>query len=113
MYINKIALSIILGLFVMTAIAQTGGGHHHGPRISETEAKIAAKGIVSELVEQNKIDSSWAMTDPESISQRTFDGHLEWVVTFRNDTIADEGQRTLYIFQTLGGEYTGANYTGE
>jgi len=113
MYIGKITLLVILNLFVMTAMAQSGGGHYHGPRISEAEAKIAAKGIVNKLIDENKIDRSWALTEPDSSSQRTFDGHLEWVVTFRNDMIEDETRRTLYIFLTLGGEYTGSNYTGQ
>jgi hypothetical protein len=113
MYISKITLLVVLNLFVMTAIAQSEGGHYHGPRISEEEAKVEAKGVVKKLVGENKIDGSWTLTEPGSSSQRTFEGHLEWVVTFRNDTIEDETKRTLYVFLTLGGEYTGANYTGQ
>lgn len=113
MYLTKTALLVILNLFVMTAMAQNGSGHYHGPRISEAEAKVMAKEIVNELAEVNKIDNSWALTEPGSITQRTFEGHLEWVATFQNDTIEDETRRTLYVFLTLGGEYTGANYTGQ
>jgi len=113
MSISKLTLSVILNLFVITVMAQSEGGHYHGPRISETEAKTAAKGVVSELIEVNKIDSSWSLTEPGPAAQRTFEGHLEWVVTFQNDTIEDETRRTLYVFLTLGGEYTGSNYTGQ
>ncbi|MEX2353734.1 MAG: DUF6488 family protein [Gammaproteobacteria bacterium] len=112
MYRSRIVLLFLLNMIVMTSLAQSGG-HYHGPRISEDEAKVTAREIVNDLIEDNKIDAGWQMIEPGSVSQRTFDGHLEWVVTFRNDAIEDETRRTLYIFLTLGGEYTGANYTGE
>lgn len=106
------SLFLLSVLSVMTQ-AQSGQGHFHGTRISEEEAKTIAANVVTEFVENEKIDSSWHETEATTIEQKTFDGHLEWIVTFQNDAIEDQDKRTLYIFLTLGGELTGANYTGD
>ncbi len=108
-----ISLFLAISLLTTTAIAQSEHGHSHGPVINEDEAKVVATKVLSELVETAKIDKSWATLAVVTIEQKTFDGHLEWVVTFQNDTLEDQSKRTLYIFLTLGGEYLAANYTGE
>lgn len=95
------------------SMAQPAQGHSHGPVISEDEAKAVATGVVSGLVESGKIDKGWGTQTVATITQEAFDGHLEWVVTFQNDAIEDQGKRTLYVFLTLGGEYLASNYTGE
>ncbi len=111
--IITITLFLVMSMVTTTSMAQAEHGHSHGPEITEDEAKLVASGIVRELAENNKIDTSWNKTEVTSISKKTFDGHLEWVITFQNDTIEDQAKRTLYIFLTPGGEFTGANHTGE
>jgi len=108
-----ISLFLAINMETNVSIAQPEHGHSHGPVISEDEAKTAASGVVKGLAEAGKIETSWSALAVATIEQKTFDGHLEWVVTFQNDTIADQSKRTLYIFLTLGGEYIAANYTGE
>lgn len=108
-----ISLLFISGLYTTATLAQSEHGHSHGPTISDAEAKLAASNMVETLAADGKIDSRWTTTEAASVSQRVFDGHLEWVVTYQNDTIEEQDKRTLYIFMTLGGKYKGANYTGE
>lgn len=111
--IITICLFLVMSMVTTTSMAQAEHGHSHGPKITEDEAKKAAVSVVSTLAESNKIDKSWNPSEVATIEQKTFDGHLEWVVTFQNDTIEDQTKRSLYVFLTLGGEYIASNYTGE
>lgn len=48
-----------------------------------------------------------------SIEQKTFAKGLKWVTIFRNDAIADQARRTLYLFYALDGHYLASNFTGK
>lgn len=47
-----------------------------------------------------------------SAEQKEFVGRLEWVIIFKNDSIADPEKQTLYVSHTLDGAYIAVNYTG-
>ena len=39
--------------------------------------------------------------------------HIEWVVSYKNEEIKDNTKQVFYIFLSLSGKITGANYTGK
>jgi hypothetical protein len=73
----------------------------------------SASYVVGRMIERNAIPASWASIEPTSALLRQRNGADEWVVTFRNDAIANPAERTLYVMLTYSGVYIAANYTGE
>lgn len=114
MRFSIIGLFLVMSMLSFTSLAQLDHGHTHDlPPVTQDVAEIRAMEIVTALTEKDMIDKSWNSIQVSTIEQKMFDGHTEWVVTFQNDSIEDMAKRTLYVFLTLGGEYTGANYTGQ
>ncbi|MCW8886161.1 MAG: DUF6488 family protein [Motiliproteus sp.] len=89
-----------------------GTGHSHAPVDANKASTIATK-VVSTLVKNNVIESSWNTVKIGNIEQKAFGSNREWVATFSNPQITDKSKQTLYIFLTLSGEYLAANYTGK
>lgn len=114
MRVSICSLFLVMSMLSFSSWAQLDHGHTHDlPPVTQDEAKLRAMEIVTALTEKDMIDKSWHSIEVATIEQKLFDGHTEWVATFQNDLIEDLAKRTLYVFLTLGGEYTGANYTGE
>jgi len=114
MRFSIISLFLVMSMLSFTSWAQLDHGHTHDlPPVTQDVAEIRAMEVVTALTEKDMIDKSWDSIKVATIEQKMFDGHTEWVVTFQNDSIEDLAKRTLYVFLTLGGEYTGANYTGQ
>lgn len=103
-------------LYVMqSGPALAGAGHSHGPQVpvSSEEVVDRATSTLAYLVDEKKVDASWAGKAVADVEQKTFSQGPEWVVIFKNNEIKDTSKRTLYMFFSLGGERLGANYTGE
>ena len=116
MKLKTLLLSLILGLFSMTAMA--GGGHNHGhghshELVNQKTANSKATKIVASFIKQKTLDKSWAGTTVSSSEKKTFNGKQEWVVSFVNEKVTDVNKRKLYVFLTLSGDYIAANYTGK
>ncbi|MDH5231890.1 MAG: DUF6488 family protein [Gammaproteobacteria bacterium] len=111
-----VALFFVNFLITSSTVAGPGhehehGSHNHSP-ISKTEAATKAEKRLQNLVQQGKIPQSWGGKKVASVSQKTFKGKQEWVVTFSNPKIADENKQTLYMFFRLDGHYLATNYSG-
>ncbi len=107
--------AVMLGLAICTASFQVsahGPGDSHEP-VTQQEAETLATSAVSQLIAAGKIDSSWKTIRVANAKQKDFNGSMEWVVTFRNESVSDAAKQTLYVFLTLTGEIVGANYTGQ
>ena len=101
------AMSFIL----LSAPVLAGAGHDHAPISKEQAGKKAAKNLET-LVKKGKIDKSWSGKPVNSIEKKTFSKGPEWVVTFKNEGLADKAKHTLYMFYSLDGHYLATNYTG-
>lgn len=106
---------IVLALALATTplLAGPGGtpGHSH-EKITETKAIVIAKAMKDGLVKKGTIDNSWESVDASTVEQKKFGKNTEWLVTFNNQKIEDKAKQTLYVFVSLYGEVTGANFTG-
>ena len=113
----SIAFFVSTLLFVSPIMAGSGhehgpnGGHSHGPISNEAVIKKANQQINS-LVRRGKLDKSWADAKATGATKKAFEHGDEWVVTAKNDQASDAAKRSLYIFFTLDGSYTGSNFTG-
>ncbi len=112
---------ILGGLFMMmlfmliTTPAQASGDHKHGhghEPITQQQAGELATQKLESLVKKGKIDKSWSGKPIDSVTKKTFSKGPEWVVTFKNNELADQSKRTLYMFYALDGHYLATNYTG-
>lgn len=93
-------------------------GHTHGPgghshAVSMVKVTEMAVAQMKSLVERGKIDKSWADVAPAKTQKQAFDAGTEWVVTFRNEKVADPAKQTLYVFYTMEGKYLASNFTGK
>jgi hypothetical protein len=109
---RNIFVAAVLGLMMISTTAFAGPGHSHAPVTQEVAAKMAAKKR-DQLVQSGKLDKSWSGVAASSIEQKTFAKGPEWVITFRNDTVADQAKRTLYVFYSLDGHYLASNFLGK
>ena len=109
--INIVMSIMILALLNTPVFAGAGHDHAHEPISQEKAGELAAKNLET-LVEKGKIDKSWSGKPVNSVEKKTFSKGPEWVVTFKNESLADTSKRTLYMFYTLDGHYLATNYTG-
>ena len=88
--------------------------HFHGRAAAskETVSSCAVK-YQQTLLENGKLDKSWATVKPGEPEQ--FDGAKgkEWKVIFKNPAAADKTKDTLYMFYTLQGNRIAVNFTGK
>lgn len=105
--------SLLFGMQSVPVLA--GSDHSHGPQtlVAKEEVVDRATNVLTSLIDNKKIDASWAGKAVAGVEQKTFGHGPEWVISFENGEIKDESKKTLYIFFSLGGEPLGANYTGE
>lgn len=111
---NLILCTLTLLLF-SCSFAYAGAGHSHAPvtPVTEQQAIVKATTIVKTLVKKGKVDNSWQEITALSSNKQMTKGGQEWLITFNNPQIADQGKQTLYVFLNLGGEYIAANYSGK
>jgi hypothetical protein len=120
MRLNILLLGFIFSsiTFLVLAGNDQDHGHDHGhshsqEAVDNVKAESNATNIVADLVQSEKLESSWTSISASTVEKQEFDGTPEWVVVFVNDAIPDIAKQTLYVFLTLNGEYIAANYTGE
>jgi len=114
----KIFISLMFSSFLFTAPAFAGAGHEHGHGHSHEPAtaevvKTKAMKKVKFLAETKKIDPSWVAITAHGAEKKQFSKGVEWVVSFKNETLSDASKRTLYLFYSLNGHYIAANYSGK
>ncbi len=73
----------------------------------------SATDVKGRLIERGAIPASWGAIEANGATVRQRGGANEWVVTFRNDAVADPSQRVLYVMLSYSGVYIAANFTGE
>ena len=110
----------VIGLMLLLAFSATGsyahgpdGGHGSTTKITESQASAMATQVVATIVKKGQLDTSWSQIQPTEIKQKAFNGMPEWIVTFINPAEKDTAKQKLYIFLSLYGEITGANFKGE
>ena len=90
-----------------------GHGHSHTKAVvSKKDIATTAKQELSRLVEGEKIERSWADSTVKGMKKKQFHNSIEWVVSFENSAVEDKDKQTLYIFVSLYGKVTAANFTG-
>ena len=114
MNIPTVILSLTLFLFPLSTFA--GSGHDHGAPsepVTQQQAEQTANQIVATFVDKGTIEKSWSSAKVEKAQQKQFGDSLEWVISYKNESVSDPEKRTLYIFMSLAGQYLAANYSGE
>lgn len=109
---------IVMALTFTTLYA--GGNHAHGNGHGHTQTEVNKDSIkntankeLTRLVKYGKIDDSWKNRPILNMKKKQFHHNMEWVVSYKNKDIKDTKKQTLYIFVSLYGQITGANYTGK
>ncbi|RXK03345.1 DUF6488 family protein [Halarcobacter bivalviorum] len=105
-------IALTLALATTPLLAGAGAPGHSHEKITEQKAINIAKSMKNGLVKKGTLKDSWEMVDYSEVKQKKFGKNLEWLVTFNNPKIEDKSKQTLYIFMSLYGQVTGANYTG-
>jgi len=104
---------IIFGLAILFASGQVHGhgGKKHGSSFTALQALQKATELYDKLVVSGKLPDSWE-TDLKKVDilNRQKGDQREYVVSFKRS--AGE-PKTVYIFFTAEGEYSGSNFTGE
>lgn len=101
--------------FVAPAFAGSDSDcHFHGktPAAKETVSACAVK-YQKTLLENGKLDKSWATVKPSDIEQSDGPKGKEWKVIFKNAAATDKTKDTLYMFYTLQGNRIAVNFTGK
>ncbi|KZX77097.1 hypothetical protein A3715_11505 [Oleiphilus sp. HI0009] len=116
--INFIRTLLLGAVLIFSQFALAGPGHDHShdhqhDPITSEQAVDKASAHVQKLVNRGKIDASWAEVTASSVEEKSFGHGPEWVVSFKNDAIADPANQTLYIFYTINGKYLASNFTGQ
>jgi hypothetical protein len=98
--------------------SQEGHGHSHRydalkSEVSKTAVEKAAIQEVKRLVLKKKIPKSWKSMPISKIGKTHYGDTNDWAVAFKNLKIKDKTKQTLYIFVSVRGNITGANYTGK
>ena len=108
---RKLFKALTILAFTFT-ILNAQGHHKHEHSVSKSDIQQQAKKQLSLLIENEKIEKSFADAFLADTSEKQFGKFTEWVVKFENKKIKDETKRNLYIFLNLKGKVLGANYTG-
>lgn len=109
---RNLLIAVVFGLTALATTAFAGTGHSHGPVAKEAVSEMAVKKR-DQLIKNGKLDKSWSDVAVATVEQKTFKKKPEWVITFRNDKVADEAKRTLYMFYALDGHYLASNFSGK
>ena len=109
----KIVSLVVLITFGYTSLSAHGGGSTHKHEgISEAKIKSIASGHILKLINEKKVDKSWSKSSIINSEKKIFNKNVEWVVSFGNDYLSNVEKQILYIFISMDGKITGANYTG-
>ncbi len=92
-----------------------GHKHNHNTLQKGVSNRIVKKIAIQEvkrLALEKKIPKSWKSVPISKIGKTHYGDTNDWVVGFDNLKIKDKTKQTLYIFVSMHGKVTGANYTG-
>ena len=105
------AAALILTILLATGPGFSHGGKEHANPFTALQALQKSTDLFSQLVGSGKLDESWE-TDLSNvgITNRQKGGNKEYVVSFQRST---GDPKTVYIFFTADGKYSGSNFTGE
>jgi hypothetical protein len=92
--------------------SHNGGPAHSHSAVDRTQAEAHAQQIMLRMITRGIVEGSWRNVPPETAEIRQYATSSEWVVTFRNNEVADPAKRVIYVFLTQTGDYVAANYTG-
>jgi hypothetical protein len=109
-YYTAIGFSFIAFL-ISASLAFSHGGKHDPEEFTHLAALKKATGLYDQLIGNGKLDPSWEnkLSKVEMINREKED-KSEIVVSFHR---AEGDPKTVYIFFTASGKYSGSNYTGE
>ena len=107
-----ISFITLLTFGISTLSAHGGGSTHRHKGISEVKIKSIASEHLLKLIKENKIDKSWSKSSIINSEKKIFHKNVEWVISFGNDYLSNVEKQILYIFVSMDGKITGANYTG-
>ena len=108
--------SIVAVVALFTILSGAGsvlahGGKKHATSFTALQALQQGTDLFNKLVGSGKLGESWE-TDLANveIANRQKGGQTEYVVSFQRST---GDPKTVYIFFTADGKYSGSNFTGE
>ncbi len=121
---KKLIQATVVTLALSFTALYAGGSHNHGSHghshdapkqeeVNEKSIKEIAKQEIKRLTLAKKIDDSWLFRPISKMKKTQYNYNNEWVVSFENLAIKDKTQQTIYVFVTVYGKLTGANYTGK
>ena len=108
------SIAAVVALFTIlsvTGLVFAHGGKGHANSFTALQALQKSTDLFNQLVGSGKLDESWE-TDLANvgITNRQKGGNTEYVVSFLRST---GDPKTVYIFFTADGKYSGSNFTGE
>ena len=105
------AAALILIILLATGPAFAHGGKKHADSFTALQALKKGTDLYNQLVGSGKLGESWE-TDLANveITNRQKSGQKEYVVSFQRRT---GDPKTVHIFFTADGKYSGSNFTGE
>ncbi len=112
MKLFKIAIFTLLLTFGTVPLAAHGSHTHKSSEIPEAKIKDIASAYVDKLINDGKIERSWSKSSIINSEKKKFNKNEEWIVSFGNDYLKDVEKQILYVFISMNGKITGANYTG-
>jgi hypothetical protein len=108
------SIAAVVALFAILSVTGSvfaHGGKGHANSFTALQALQKSTDLFNQLVGSGKLGESWE-TDLANvgITNRQKGGHTEYVVSFQRST---GDPKTVYIFFTADGKYSGSNFTGE
>lgn len=108
------SIAVVVVIFTILSVAGSvfaHGGRGHADSFTALQALQKSTDLFNQLVGSGKLGESWE-TDLANveISNLQKGGHTEYVVSFRRST---GDPKTVYIFFTADGKYSGSNFTGK
>jgi hypothetical protein len=96
---------------VFASLAFSHGGKHAPGEFTHLQALKKATELYDQLIEKGKLDQSWEdkLSQVEVIKRET-NNKNEIVVSFQR---ASGDPKTVYIFFSNVGQYTGSNFSGK
>jgi hypothetical protein len=97
----------VVALFTIVSVAGSvfaHGGKKHANSFTPLQALQKSTDLYNQLVGSGKLGESWETTN------RQKGGQTEYVVSFQRST---GDPKTVYIFFTADGKYSGSNFTGK
>jgi len=117
MRIVSISLLIMIGAIAFNAacpeISSAHSGGHPVSTLKEPEVVAVALKYTKRLVENGKIEKSWAEVEEGTGEIKQFGKRHEWVVTLKNSRAKNPSKGTPYFFFSLKGKYIATHFTGK